>query len=98
MGRHVALCEYRRTRGVEAGRKEQRREVERAVPQVGRVIVDGDRMQVDDAEERVAELLGGGVLAEPARIVAEVLRARRLDAREDPHDLQERSLLPARLH
>ena len=42
-------------------------------------------MQVDDAEERLALLLRLRVLAEPADVVAEVLVARRLDAREDPH-------------
>ena len=49
---HVALREDRRALRVEAGREEQRREVERALAQVGRVVVDRDRVQVDDAEER----------------------------------------------
>ena len=33
-------------------------------------------------------LLRGRVLAEAARVVAEVLRARRLDAGEDPHGFE----------
>jgi hypothetical protein len=43
-------------------------------------------MEVDDAEERLPELLGGGVLAKASAVVAEVLRAGGLDAGEDPHD------------
>ncbi len=53
--------------------------------QVGRVVVDRDRVQVDDAEERLAQLLRLRVLAEAADVVAEVLVARRLDAAEDSH-------------
>ena len=82
---HVALREDRRAVGVEPRREEHREEVERAVVQVLRVVVDRDRVQVDDAEERLAELLRLRVLAEAADVVAEVLVARRLDAREDPH-------------
>ena len=51
---HVALGEHGRALRVEPGREEQRREVERALAQVGRVVVDRDRVQVDDAEERRA--------------------------------------------
>ncbi len=91
--RHVALREHRRALRVEPRREEQRREVERPLAQVGRVVVDRDRVQVDDAEER-APALGDGaflrrrVLAEAARPVAEVLRARGLDAGEDPHAIE----------
>ena len=49
------------------------------------LVVGRDRVQVDDAEERVALLLGGGVLAEAADQVAEVFLAGRLDAGEDAH-------------
>ena len=88
--RHVALREDRRALRVEPGREEQRREVERPLAQVGRVVVDRDRVQVDDAEERRPArldrpILRRRVLAEAARVVAEVLRAGRLDAGEDPH-------------
>ena len=51
---HVALQEERAAVGVEPDREEQRRQVERAVVQVARVVVDRDRVQVDDAEEGVA--------------------------------------------
>ena len=81
----VALAEDRRALRVEAGREEHRREVERPRAQVVGVVLDGDRVQVDDAEEAVAALLRRRVLAEAADQVAEVLVARRLDAAEDPH-------------
>ena len=82
---HAALGEDGRALGIEAGGEEHRGEVERSLAQVGGVVLDGDRVEVDDAEERVAELLGRGVLAEAAAVVAEVLGAGRLDAGEDPH-------------
>ena len=83
--RHVALRKDGRAVRVEPGGDQYREEVERAVVQVARVVLDGDRVQVDDAEERLAELLCLRELAEAADVVAEVLVARRLDAREDPH-------------
>ena len=49
-----------------------------------------DRVQVDDAEERVALLLGGDVLPEPAAVVAEGLVPRGPDAGEDPHSVDYR--------
>jgi len=55
--------------------------------QVARVVLDRDRVRVDDAEERLAELLRLRVLAETADLVAEVLVARRLDAGEDEHEV-----------
>ena len=89
---HVALDEDGRAIRVEAGREEHRREVERRVAQLRRVVLDGDRVQVDDAEERVALLLRLRVLAEAARVVPEMLVAGRLDARKDPHGLTETTL------
>ena len=67
VGHDVALAEDGRALGVEAGREEHRREVERRLAQLRRVVLDGDRVQVDDAEEAVMRLLGPGVLAEAAR-------------------------------
>ena len=81
--RDVALAEDRRPLRVEPGREEHRGEVERRVAQLLRVVVDADRVQVDDAEERVVRLLRLGVLAEAAAVVAERLPAGRLDAGED---------------
>ena len=83
--RHVALQEERAAVRVETDRVEERRQVERAVVQVARVVLDGDRVQVDDAEERVALLLGRDVLAHAADVVADVLGARWLDAGENAH-------------
>ncbi len=89
----VALREHRRALRVEARGEEQRRQVERALSQVGRVEVDRDRVQVDDAEECGAHLpgralLGRRVLAEAAGVVAEVLRTGGLDAGEDPQGVR----------
>src|SRR5205085_8675521 len=64
---------------------EHRVEVECRLPQLCRVVLDGDRVQVDDAEERFAALLRLDVLAEAAGVVAERLRACGLDAAEDAH-------------
>ena len=81
----VALREDRRPLRIEARRDEHREQVERPLAQVRGVVLDADRVQVDDAEERLALLLRRGVLAEPAGVVAEVLHARRLDPGEDAH-------------
>ena len=48
----VALGEGRRPVGVEAAREQHRRQVDRRLAQILRVVVDRDRVQVDDAEER----------------------------------------------
>ena len=85
VGRHVALREDRRAIRVEPGRDQHREQVERALAEVRRVVLDADRVEVDDAEEGLALLLRLGVLTEAARVVAEVLRARGLDAGEDAH-------------
>jgi hypothetical protein len=81
----VALHEDRRALGVEAGGEEHGREIERLLAEVLGVVLDRDRVQVDDAEEALAALLRRRVLAEAADQVAEVLVARRLDAGEDAH-------------
>ena len=81
----VALGEHRRASGVEPGRDEHREQVEGLLVQVARVVLDRDRVEVDDAEERLSELLRARVLAEPSDVVAEMLVAGGLDAREDPH-------------
>ena len=83
--RHVALREDRRALGVEARREHDRGQVERALAELDGVVLDRDRVQVDDAEEGLAALLRRRVLAETADQVAQVLVARGLDAGEDPH-------------
>jgi hypothetical protein len=78
----VALAEDGRALGVEPGREQHRREVERRAAQGRRVVLDRDRVQVDDAEERVASLLRLDVLAEAAAVVSERLPPGRLDTGE----------------
>src|SRR3954447_23822970 len=79
----VRLAEDDRLLGVEAGGEEHRRKVERRPAQLGWVVVDRDRVQVDDAEVRLAALLRLDVLPEAARVVPERLLAGGLNARED---------------
>jgi hypothetical protein len=86
VGGDVALHEDGGALGVDSGREEHRGEVEGRLAQRFRVVRNRDRVQVDDAEERLAQLLGGRILAKAAAVVAEVLRARGLDPREDTHD------------
>ena len=93
VGGDVALDEDGRAVGVEPGREQQRREVERRLAQLVRLERRRDRVQVDDAEERLALLLGGRVLAEAARVVAERLGAGGSDPAENPHGAQYRNYL-----
>src|SRR5512133_1048879 len=81
---YVALDEDGRALGVEAGREQHRGDVERALAQRSRVVLDRDRVQVDDAEEGLALFLRLGVLAEAPAVVADVGAAGGLDAAEDP--------------
>ena len=83
--RHVALAEDDRALGVDTGRKEHRRAGERRLAQAFGLVRGRDRVQVDDAEDGLALLLGRGVLAVAAAVVAERLVAGRADAGEDPH-------------
>ena len=95
----VALAEQDAALGVEARADQDRGRVVDALAQLGRVVVDGDRVQVDDAvDRRVAALLAGDVLDDRADVVAEVLAARRLDAGEDPHEAGEDSGPPRTAH
>src|SRR5437667_450186 len=83
--RLLALDEDGRALRVEAGGEEERGKRERRLAELGRVELDRDRVQVDDAEEGVALLLRRDVLADRADVVAEVLGAGGLDAGEDAH-------------
>ena len=81
---HVGLAEEDAALGVEAGGEQDRGRVVDALAQLGRVVGDRDRVQVDDAEDRrLAAVLALDVLADRADVVAEVLAAGRLDAGED---------------
>ena len=95
VGADVALDEDGRAVGVDPDREEHGRQVERLLAEVARVVADGDRVQVDDAEERLALLLGRRILAEAAAVVAERLFARGSDAGEDAHGSRPHSFRPA---
>jgi len=70
---HLALREHRRAVGIEAGREQHRRQRQRVRTELIGLVGRRDRVEVDDAEERVALLLRRDVLAEAARVVAEGL-------------------------
>jgi len=87
---HVALAEQDALLRVQARRDQRRERVVDAVAQLGRVVGDGDRVQIDDAVEalvtgRRCALLALDVLADRADVVAEVLAAGGLDPAEDAH-------------
>ena len=64
-----------------AGGKQDRRRVLEALPQLGRVVFDRDRVQVDDAEDRrIAPVLPLDVLANRPDVITEVLATGGLDA------------------
>ena len=79
----VALDEDRRAVRVEPGRKQHRGQRERRFAQVVGVVFGRDRVQVDDAEERLALVLRRDVLPVAARVVPERLVAGGSDAGED---------------
>ena len=82
---HVALAEQRAAVRVEACGEQDRHRVIRALAQLGGLVGDRDRVQVDDAEDALAALLARDVLHDRADVVAEVLAPRWLDAGEDAH-------------
>ena len=82
---HVALAKQRAALGIEARRDQHGGGVVAARAQLGRLIRDGDRVQVHDAEDALAALLAGDVLHDRADVVAQVLAPRGLDAGEDAH-------------
>ena len=90
---HVGLAEEDAALGVEAGGEQDRGRVVEPLAQLGRVVGDRDRVQVDDAEDRrLAAVLALDVLADRADVVAEVLAAGGLDAGEDDWGAHGRSL------
>ena len=85
---HVGLAEEDAALGVEARREQDCRRVVDKLGQLPRVERNGQRVQVDDAVDRLAAVLPRDVLDDRADVVAEVLAPRRLDAGEDPHARQ----------
>ena len=81
----VALAEEDAALGIEARGEQDRGRVVQALAQLGGVVGDRGRVQVDDAEDALAALLARDVLGDRADVVAEVLAPGRLDAGEDAH-------------
>ena len=83
---HVALAKEDAAVGIEPGRDQQRGEVQDAAAQLDGVVGERDRVQVDDAVDRlVGAVLARHVLGDRPDVVAQVLAPRGLDAAEDPH-------------
>ena len=82
---HVGLAKEDAALRVEPGGDQDRGRVVEALAQLRRLVGDRDRVQVDDAVDRLAAVLALDVLADRADVVAEVLAPGRLDAAEDPH-------------
>ena len=79
----LALHEDRRPGRVDAHRQQLRGRPQGALAQQLRVLLDGDRVQVGDEEERLVVALEVDPLAQRAEVVAEVEGVRgRLDARQ----------------
>ena len=74
---HLALHEDRRARGVDAHREQLGGGAQGALAQHLRVLLDGDRVQVGDEEERLVVLLQVHPLPQRAEVVAEVERVGR---------------------
>ena len=81
---HVGLTEEDAALGLEPGGDQHRGRVVDPLAQLGGVVLDGQRVQVDDAvDRRVGAVLPGDVLLDRPDEVAQVLAARGLDAGED---------------
>jgi hypothetical protein len=83
----VALTEEDAALRVEPGGEQDRDRVVDPRAELGRLVVEGDRVQVDDAVDRFAlgdAILALDVLTDRSDVVAEVLAPGRLDAAEDP--------------
>ena len=70
---HVALTEQDAALRIEARGEQQRGEVVQAFAQPRGLVGDGDRVQIDDAVQRLAAILPGDVLGDRADVVAQVL-------------------------
>ena len=79
----VALDEQGHNLWVEPDRQQGDGEVESPFPQLRRVDVEGQGVEVDHAEEGLVLVLDGHPVLERAQVVAEVVIPRWLDARKD---------------
>ena len=80
----VGLAEEDAAIRVEPGGEQDRHRVVHPFAKLGRILGDGERVEVDDAVDRLAAVLPLDVLADRPDVVAEVLAPRGLDAAEDP--------------
>ena len=80
---HVALDEQRAALGVEAGGQEVERGLVGPGPQLVRVDVEGQGVQVDDAVEGVVDVLVGHPVADGPEVVPQVEVAAGLQAGEN---------------
>src|ERR1041384_7013361 len=87
MLRHVRLNEDDRDLRVDPRSEIEAREFARLARERLRVLGQGDRVQVDDAEEALVLVLQRGPVAQRAEIVADVYVAGRLRAAEDAFHL-----------
>jgi hypothetical protein len=85
---HVRLPEQDAPLRIQARRQQDGGGVVEPRTQVGGVVRDRDRVEVDDAVDGVAPALSLDVLPDGADVVAEVLAPRRLDPGEDAHRAQ----------
>ena len=82
--RHVALHEDGGVLGIQPGGQEPGRDLVGLGAQLRGLLRHGDRVQVDDAVDRLVLALQAHPVAHRAEIVAEVQLAARLDAGKDP--------------
>src|ERR1700693_475077 len=83
MFRDPRLHEQSAFRRIEARREQRQRHVGRAGAQVSRLVRNGDRVVVDDAEERLILVLQFNPVLDGSEVVSDVQRARGLNAAED---------------
>ena len=79
---HRTLMEQDVRRGVDAGGDQRRRDAPGVGGELPRVLPDGDRVQIDDAEQALEVLLQTHPVADGAQVVAEMQVAGGLDAGE----------------
>src|SRR5690606_15461280 len=79
----VALHEHRAHLWIQPGRQQQRRRLPAQPAHPCRIVVDGQRVQIDDAEQRVRPVL---VLRGPLPHGAQVVPERQVPGRLDPTD------------
>src|SRR5689334_4803461 len=83
MFRHPRLNEQRALFGIETGCEEAERHVRGARAQVGRIVRNGDRVIVDDAEKRLVFVLQLNPVLHGAEVISNVQGAGGLNAAED---------------